>query len=266
MMGLVDRSRHEELLPVKVAAEKKVMIVGCGAIGSWTAILMGKMGFEKFMLIDPDQVEPVNVSVQAFGVSSLGMKKVDAVKRQLVREFELDPEAVETADALFDGKHAKDVDVCIASMDNLLGRQTVWKAMKDRCKLFVDPRMGGQWFELYAIDPKIESHLREYEKVINPSDLTFSPDPCAARAVAYTAAVAGSLVANAIRQWAVDHPDRIKIQLFDLVKGDMIVIDPAKCEDRTKTSTALVKVEVPKEKIEAVLMKPEGPVEVVLPV
>lgn len=224
--GNIDRARHEDLLPSEMAAELRVMVVGCGAIGSWTTVLLAKMGVRQFMLCDPDVVEDVNVSVQAYGVLTIGDTKVEALKKTIVRDAECENEEVLTKVGKWNKSMVEDVDVCVASMDNLAGRQEVWEGMKDRARLFVDPRMGGQFLEIHAVERGDKSGIAEYKKVIYPVSETFTEEACSARAVAYTAAMGGAQVANVIRQWVMKETPRIKTFMFDIVEGRAWTQDP----------------------------------------
>jgi len=230
-IGNIDRARHEDLLPSKRARELEVMVVGCGAIGSWSAVLLAKMGVRKFVLIDFDRVEDVNVSVQAFGAMAIGESKVEALKKTLMRDMELKDREVVTIEERWMEEMGKKCDVCVASMDNLGGRQEVWEGMKDKAGLFVDPRMGAQFLEVHAVGREDEKGREEYGKVIYPKDESFTPEPCAARAVVYTAAIAGGAVANMVRQWVMGEKGRQRIFMYDIVQGSAWTIDPDKMED-----------------------------------
>jgi len=66
-------------------ADKVVVIAGCGAIGSWTVIMLTHMGVLNLRLIDKDRVEIHNVSTQAFTPRNIGQYKTRAVQEQLYR-------------------------------------------------------------------------------------------------------------------------------------------------------------------------------------
>jgi molybdopterin/thiamine biosynthesis adenylyltransferase len=251
-LGNIDRARHEGLLGSKRAAELSVMIVGCGAVGSWTALVMGKMGFRKFTLVDYDMVEDVNVSVQAFGALAIGDSKVKALRDTLVRDVELEDGEVVLVEDKFTGEVAKKVDVCVASMDNIKGRQEVWEAMREKCKLFVDPRMGAQFLEVHAVEKGDERGVEEDKKVIYPKSEEFTEEPCSEKAIAYTAAMAGAQVANMVRQWAVGEKGRIKVFMYDIVQGRAWTEDPEKMMDVEKRLMAAPTME---EKAAAALTK-----------
>lgn len=73
-------SRASGLLETDALARRKVGIVGVGSGGSAIALELAKAGVGRFVLIDPDLLEPANVSRHACGVSDLGRYKVHAVR------------------------------------------------------------------------------------------------------------------------------------------------------------------------------------------
>jgi len=75
-------SRHTPQVHEKVKAAK-VAIAGLGGLGSHIAIALGRLGVGELLLIDHDIVEPSNLNRQHYYISHLGLKKTDAMKRQL---------------------------------------------------------------------------------------------------------------------------------------------------------------------------------------
>ena len=57
-----------------------VAIAGLGGLGSNIAIALARTGVGRLLLVDFDTVEPSNLNRQAYGISHLGMKKIDAMK------------------------------------------------------------------------------------------------------------------------------------------------------------------------------------------
>ncbi|NPA84427.1 MAG: ThiF family adenylyltransferase [Crenarchaeota archaeon] len=62
---------------------RSVLVVGCGGLGSWTSLIMAKSGWKDFILVDPDYVEPKNISNQIYFPEDVGKPKVEALKRKL---------------------------------------------------------------------------------------------------------------------------------------------------------------------------------------
>lgn len=60
-----------------------VMIVGLGAVGSYMALYLSKIGVGSFVLIDADDVEISNLHRQAFLESDLGHQKAEQLRRRI---------------------------------------------------------------------------------------------------------------------------------------------------------------------------------------
>ena len=61
-----------------------VMIVGIGSVGSFVAEQLARIGVERFVLVDPDTVEGVNLTRTIFSREDLGTKKTEAARRRLL--------------------------------------------------------------------------------------------------------------------------------------------------------------------------------------
>lgn len=61
-----------------------VLIVGLGAVGSWTACNLAQSGVQNFILMDADTIEISNLHRQfGYNENSVGMKKVDVMEKTL---------------------------------------------------------------------------------------------------------------------------------------------------------------------------------------
>ena len=63
----------------------RVAIVGCGAVGSWTAVQLAHSGLENFTVIDGDHVEESNLNRSIFLHEDIGQPKVEAISSALHR-------------------------------------------------------------------------------------------------------------------------------------------------------------------------------------
>lgn len=61
----------------------RVAIAGLGGLGSAIAIMLARIGVGHLLLVDYDVVEPSNLNRQSYFISHLGMKKTDALQKQL---------------------------------------------------------------------------------------------------------------------------------------------------------------------------------------
>ena len=60
-----------------------IILVGCGGIGTWTALQLTMLGIRKIILIDLDRVEESNLNRQMFYETDIGKYKVEALKEKL---------------------------------------------------------------------------------------------------------------------------------------------------------------------------------------
>jgi len=67
--------RQQELVDQERLSDLKVTIIGCGAVGSFSALSLCKMGVKHLTLIDPDTVNSENLPNQFFRECDLGKKK-----------------------------------------------------------------------------------------------------------------------------------------------------------------------------------------------
>ena len=61
-----------------------VVIIGLGAVGSWTTIQLAKSGIKNFVVIDNDKVEESNLNRSCFNYKDISKYKTDAVAELLV--------------------------------------------------------------------------------------------------------------------------------------------------------------------------------------
>ena len=78
--------RLEGLIPASIR-DKRVLVAGCGSVGSGVAMQLARSGVRHFTLIDPDQVEWPNLTRTTYGHKDVGRSKVDALSDGLTAVF-----------------------------------------------------------------------------------------------------------------------------------------------------------------------------------
>ncbi len=97
-----------------------VMVVGCGAVGSFAIEALARSGVGHIIVVDFDRVEESNINRQLFALeSTIGMPKV-AVAAARIHDINPDT-VVDTYDMFFDDAHAPDVmpDFVIDAIDSV---------------------------------------------------------------------------------------------------------------------------------------------------
>ena len=96
---------HESLLrDIAKLKGKTITLAGCGALGSWTAEYLARVGADNFRLIDKDRVEAHNLGSQFHYKQQLGATKVKSLGQHLYRfhgaRVEPHPVELNTSNAL----------------------------------------------------------------------------------------------------------------------------------------------------------------------
>lgn len=110
---MVEQFKRIRALVGDAAMEKlgraTVMVVGCGAVGSFAIEALARSGIGNIVVVDFDTVEVSNINRQLFALcSTIGMPKVDVAAAR-IRDINPDVN-VRAINAFFDEK--TDIDVC----------------------------------------------------------------------------------------------------------------------------------------------------------
>jgi molybdopterin/thiamine biosynthesis adenylyltransferase len=76
-------SRNEGILETDRMLEKRVVVSGCGSVGSLVALELARAGVGHFLLVDPDTLAYHNLCRHQCGVDEVGMFKVSAVRDRI---------------------------------------------------------------------------------------------------------------------------------------------------------------------------------------
>jgi len=76
-------SRNKGILETDIMKQKRVVILGCGSVGSLVGMELARAGVEQFVLCDSDTLEYHNVCRHQCGIEDVGDLKVNALKRKI---------------------------------------------------------------------------------------------------------------------------------------------------------------------------------------
>lgn len=122
---MVDLSRMEYLVGREAldrVKDKKVLVCGCGGVGSFVAEGLCRSGLGNITLLDYDRVEPSNLNRQLMTTKdNIGERKIDALKRRLE---EVSDARVDTIEAFIDENFVldKDYDYVVDCIDTLTAK------------------------------------------------------------------------------------------------------------------------------------------------
>lgn len=213
--------RFRALTPDTYPSTLAVM-VGCGNLGSATALAMLRMGFQVFRLIDPDSVEPPNIATQQFNHGHIGMSKVSAlawgmasvrnpvvnggphIRQHFSRIEELDPPLIMQPPNY---RIPITRGIVLALTDNLDSRRHAymdWCRSGCQSRLFIDARMAGEFFLINAVLPMVDGvddpNRDAYESLLNNPPPTYEA-PCGASSLGSTGIVVAGFISTITRRW-----------------------------------------------------------------
>lgn len=185
-----------------------IHIIGCGGIGSWTTLLLAKMGCSNITVYDNDVVEEHNIASQFFREADKERNKCSATQENvnMFSGYNINILDQEEEDKIKEG-------VVILAVDSAEERIRLGEIFKDRDLFIIDGRMGGLQAEVYC------------RRADNYLPTTVAPeladtDACTAKAIGFNCAFIGSMIANYVRLFATEKLDPLSetnefIFLFD---------------------------------------------------
>jgi molybdopterin/thiamine biosynthesis adenylyltransferase len=197
------RSRQAELVDDEILTNP-ITIVGCGAIGSFTALAIAKMGFHDITVYDNDKVSTENISNQFYRYKDIGFNKASALCH-MIEDFEnilIKP----VTDKWIPSLSEYLTPYVIMAVDSMTVRTLLYKSILKNpdIKGFIDGRMGGQQAEIYTIGNN------RYERGIYKNYLWKEEEAselrCTQKAVMYNVLWIASLIANNLRLMMENKP------------------------------------------------------------
>ena len=189
--GLLDEER------IKTS---RFVVVGAGAIGSFFVCGLSKMGARNITVYDFDSIENHNFANQMYPVSTLGLKKVDALKTLSLDYGEAD---IKVICEPWTPDNAVDCDVVISAVDNMDVRMVLFEYYKARCRLFVDGRMSAQVYKVFGVDTGNKEAIAYYESTLH-SQADASPERCGHKSIIYTVLQVSAQMLSQIKRWLMD--------------------------------------------------------------
>ena len=184
----------------------RVIVGGLGNIGSWTSLLMARMGYELY-LYDFDKVEARNVGSQFYGPEDVGKPKGDAM-REYIRKV-----AGNRAINLFgryDNESLAD-NIMISAFDNMTARKIMFnkwldyqmnkkERVKGEVNIFIDGRSLAEGGYVFAVRSPKDAELYKKE-LFADDDPEVEEQVCSFKSTSHN----GSMIASLIMSVLINH-------------------------------------------------------------
>lgn len=195
------------------------LIIGAGAIGSYTAIGLAKMGAKHITVYDDDILETHNFDSQFYPFSSVGKPKVEALKA-LVSDFG-DCSITAIAERWDTGKSTT-ADVVLVCVDNMDVRKTIWDYFKtiQATKFFVDGRMSAMVYRVYGVEITKPDQCSLYSSTLYPQSEA-SPLPCGEKSIIFTVLQVSAQMCSQVKRWLMNDYRPTEVQ-YDCYMDEVV--------------------------------------------
>lgn len=242
-------TRQFDLIPEKFLTEQ-IKIIGVGAIGSFTALSLAKMGFANIEVWDADVVSIENMNSQFFRFKDIDRPKVTAL-RELIEDFtniKIKTNPFNYEKECLDG-------IIVSSVDSMKVRKQIWEnhvGKNPNTKAIIDPRMSAESALIYVANPMTTKET--YSKTFY-TDEEAVQERCTAKATMYTVNLISGYVCKLIKDFLVKGECADNIQ-WSIKEDDLEISSEAKRKARLDA-----RKEKPKYRIKSIddLMRPEPP-------
>ena len=199
-----------------------IAIIGVGAIGSHLAEMLAKLGVTRMTLIDPDDVDTVNLGVQGFYEAEVGRTKTSAMAGRIAAinsQAKVATWAQPYEDLCHGVEGVPQGSVVFACVDSMKVRRRIFRDFRERdWPLFLDGRMAAESLRVFCID-RSEQSMALYRDSLFPSHEAHR-ESCTARATIYCATMAAAILCTQFKKWTMDQQPEPHLQL-DLLSLDI---------------------------------------------
>jgi hypothetical protein len=194
---------------------RDITIAGLGGIGSWVAVLVGKLTPHYIYVHDADSVEPVNIAGQLYSVSQYTRGKAVETASNIRAFCSFYNVEARTSNL---GRYNRCSKILICGFDSMRSRKEAFISWlnevsisqdKSKC-LFIDGRLAAEEFQIFCIAGDDEYHKKLYKKEWLFSDSEAEATVCSYKQTAYCASMIASymtnLLVNFVSNTANDEP------------------------------------------------------------
>lgn len=190
---------------------QEIIVGGAGGIGSWTALLLSRIGHTLY-LFDMDLIEEHNMAGQLYATKQIGRNKAEAIKETI--KLYADNDNIE-AMGMYD-KDSPSAPIVFSCFDNMAARKLMfnkWKEQEDRL-IFIDGRMLAEVGMIYCV---VKGNEEAYETELF-DDSEVKDAPCSFKATSHCGALIGSLMVSGLNNFLANvvYKDDIRVVPFKL--------------------------------------------------
>ena len=181
--------------------QEEVILAGVGGIGSWCALLLGKLNVRQLVMYDFDTVESANIAGQFYGTHQIGTNKTAAVASS-IRNYANFYDCLCRANRFVHTSPTSDVMIC--GFDNMAARKVFFEAWHNRVMgssdksklLFIDGRLNAEEFQIFAIQGDDSNAIEKYRNEYLFDDSEVEETVCSYKQTSFMSNMIASYMVN----------------------------------------------------------------------
>ena len=191
--------------------KQRIIIAGCGGIGSNLAFQLARMHPASMVIYDDDSVEMVNMAGQLYSRNDIGATKVSAISN-MISLYTSAQNIYGIAEKFTPETEPGDVMMC--GFDNMEARRTFFESWlgvvsnkpigEERKCLFLDGRLSIDTLQIFCISGEDNYNIDRYENTFLFSDREADHTVCSMKQTTYLACMIGSLMTNLFTNWVAN--------------------------------------------------------------
>ena len=194
--------RQLDIVPLERLQKAQVTVIGVGAVGSFTAFTLAKMGIGKITAYDDDEVTEHNLPNQLFRILDIGKKKVTALAEivEIFHGIKIDAYPVKYSGQKLTG-------IVIVAVDSMDARIAIWERVRynPSIDLFIDSRMGAEVGKVITVCPSDPSGVDFYEGTLHTSKDALQAR-CTEKTIIYTVLGIASAICGKVKKHLAGNP------------------------------------------------------------
>lgn len=192
-------TRQEDIISRKLLTDSDISVIGAGAIGSFAALTLAKMGARTITVYDEDGVEDHNLPNQFYRKQDIKQFKVEALS-QILAEFS------DTRVRAINKPYVNQIlrNTVVVATDSMASRKLVWEQFlkQNKSQNLIEARMGAELGMVYTIkkgNTKFTKHDIPFYQDRLYTDDKVKPLPCTGRSIIYNILMISSLICRAYK-------------------------------------------------------------------
>lgn len=159
--------KHVEFFNPFKLRNKEIHIIGVGAVGSFIALTLAKLGIPKITIWDFDTVDEHNITNQVYTTKDIGKPKVEALKQHLLDN---NPNMEVITKGKYTNQNLK--GILFLSVDSIKLRYDILSNIQYNpfIELVIDGRIGLEKGQVIATDWKLNDLIKNHIELSNFKD------------------------------------------------------------------------------------------------